>query len=336
MEVPEKVNFNIRLGRLAYSGLAGAAMPKFDDDFDIAAPQVDERVSGTDRVDTQFDDSEQDAHAPTGQESEMPQLRYLGDTPVEESRPRRRMWPVYAGALIVALGLAAGGALWYKSRLAAASVAGPSTSNVAAEEDAGLVVVGRPYFKGGAASGPVAGDAPAQPVPPAVLADATQGALPAPLQQDDGPVTLRPIEPSAADLPADPPKAKPVAVAKAEATKALPSQSTTQQKATPPTAKSGTAPEDTVVVFNESAPAQPKKRAEADGESAGQRIAKAAAAQRLVAIKDDKTIVVHDPKSGVPKAVHVGEALPSGAKLVEVNVASGIAKTDAGTTLKLE
>jgi hypothetical protein len=54
------------------------------------------------------------------------------------------------------------------------------------------------------------------------------------------------------------------------------------------------------------------------------------AVDRLVAVKDAQTVLVPDVRSGVPKAVRVGERLPSGAVLVSADPASGRARTDRG------
>jgi hypothetical protein len=51
---------------------------------------------------------------------------------------------------------------------------------------------------------------------------------------------------------------------------------------------------------------------------------------RLVAVKDALTVLVPDARSGVPRAVRVGEQLPSGAVLMSVDPAAGRARTDRG------
>jgi hypothetical protein len=62
----------------------------------------------------------------------------------------------------------------------------------------------------------------------------------------------------------------------------------------------------------------------------GARDAVAPEVDRLVAVKDAHTVLVPDARSGVPKAVRVGERLPSGAVLVSADPAAGRARTDRG------
>lgn len=56
---------------------------------------------------------------------------------------------------------------------------------------------------------------------------------------------------------------------------------------------------------------------------------------RLLAAPSREWIVVSDPKSNLPKRVALGDRLPSGAKLVSVDTAKGVAVTDRGN-LSLE
>ncbi len=347
METREKVNINIRLGRQAFAGLAGAELPSFDHGPWKRVP----RPQTVEVTDDHHESVEAEAADDRDGTPTLPSMEF--EDPQADMFERRRWHPSRLVVLAVALAVVAVVALAVVAGLKflehRAGAAGTPLAAASAAEDGGLVVLNRPYFKAAPVEAPMqevgvapagsATDAPPVPVPAPVLASAAgqQMSAVAPAQ-DEGPVTLRPIEPSVAAAPTEQPKAKSAAPARDEVPKgsiATQSAATKQAGAKPPQAEA-----DTGVVFNDAATvvreAPAKRRGEVEAESGGQKIARVAAAQRLVAIKDDKTIVVHDPKSGVPKAVRVGESLPSGARLVEVNVSSGTAKTDGGTTLRLE
>jgi hypothetical protein len=50
----------------------------------------------------------------------------------------------------------------------------------------------------------------------------------------------------------------------------------------------------------------------------------------LVALPDDRTALVADPSTRVPRAVAVGGLLPSGARLISVDPGHGRIVTDRG------
>jgi hypothetical protein len=81
--------------------------------------------------------------------------------------------------------------------------------------------------------------------------------------------------------------------------------------------------ENTVVLNEGAAPALPASRPAPAG------IARRT--DRLVALPDDRTALVTDPPSRVPRVVPVGDLLPSGARLVSVDPGRGVAVTDRGT-----
>jgi len=139
-----------------------------------------------------------------------------------------------------------------------------------------------------------------------------------------------PVSPAAQSLPAiGVDQAAPTAPAPV----ALKPQTVSATKQSPAPAKPETHAE-SMVVFNE-AQATPKPPVPATTAAVSKVEQRGGRTQILLAIKDATTIVVSDPRSGMPTAVRVGDTLPNGARLSEIDVKGGVAKTTSGN-LRLE